>query len=127
MNQKYIQNPVKHLRNLTKIVNGFNLLTIFAKKLHFRCLVGSECDFENDICIVNFPPILHFDKVGLSLILSMFYTLILLATQIQIEMNEQCLRLFDVELYRIQVNSSFTFSEKHKSKITLHCNTLTLI
>ena len=47
-------------------------VVIFAKKLHFRCLVGSECDFEIDICIVNFPPILHFDKVGLSLILSMF-------------------------------------------------------
>ena len=40
--QRLIQNPVGHLRwsLFAKIVNGFQLLTIFAKKLHCRCSTG---------------------------------------------------------------------------------------
>ena len=34
--------PIKHLRwSFLKIVNGYKSLTIFALKLHRRCLIGS--------------------------------------------------------------------------------------
>ena len=41
---RQIQHPVTDLKMelLAKIVNDFTLLTVFAKKHHFRCVTGSE-------------------------------------------------------------------------------------
>ena len=45
--QRRIQNPVEHLQQsfFAKILNGYELLTIFAKKLHRRCLTGLKICF----------------------------------------------------------------------------------